>query len=89
MSYYLTILVTMMIINEGDNFPREHQMYIQHKDQYTMGECRQVANNPKTTEVLLSAIREDLCDAFVSIDEVACMTRQAYQEYNRLITGSN
>ena len=85
MNYYLTVLVTFLLISEGSNVPTEHTMYIQHKDPYNRGECQWIANNPKTQEILLAAVKEEFCSAFISIDEVGCMTREAYIQYNNII----
>ena len=85
MNYYLIVLVTFLIISEGDNMPKEHTMYIQHKDPYNRGECQYIANNPKTAEILLKAVKDEFCSAFISIDEVGCMTREAYIQYNNII----
>ena len=85
MNYYLTVLVTFLILSEGDNMPSEYTMYIQHKDPYNRGECQWIANNPNTAEILLSAVKEEFCSAFISIDEVGCMTREAYIQYNNII----
>ena len=65
--------------------PTEHRMYIQHKDPYNRGECQYIVNNPNAADVILSAVKEEFCSAFISIDEVGCMTREAYIQYNQQI----